>query len=198
MKTSKSTQWIQTGPRRTTDPLHPDVRWNEVAHSLASQVRYGGHMPEHFSIAEHCCRVHDYIEARGFNTETCLVALIHDATEAYCSDLQRPIKRRLPAYKQIENRIEHYILDAAGLDGFTVLDKVSWLLLKEADNEALIYEVTAAWGKDADPGWFELFGPVCPGSLASQYLTPMFWDRAKAKKEYLKRLAKYGLGEATE
>jgi uncharacterized protein len=43
--------------------------------------------------------------------EHAFVALMHDATEAYCQDIVRPLKQGLPGYKEIEERNWRAICD---------------------------------------------------------------------------------------
>ncbi|ENA4031748.1 5'-deoxynucleotidase, partial [Escherichia coli] len=42
-------------------------------------------------------------------------ALMHDATEAYCQDIPAPLKRLLPDYKRMEEKIDAVIREKYGL-----------------------------------------------------------------------------------
>lgn len=80
------------------DPRADEVFIEDIAHSLAMQCRYGGHCDRYYSVAEHSIYV-----SRVVPKEFALVGLLHDATEAYLSDVIRPLKRHLSNYKDIEN-----------------------------------------------------------------------------------------------
>ena len=69
----------------------------DIAHSLAYQCRYSGHSKTYYSVAEHslwCSR----IAPVGHE----LHALLHDASEAYLSDIASPFKQFLSNYYELE------------------------------------------------------------------------------------------------
>lgn len=95
--------WMQTFSGKQFWPLDPrasEVDIVDIAHSLSQQCRYGGHCERFYSVAEHSVYV-----SRMAPAKYKLTALLHDATEAYCVDVPRPIKRFLTNYKEIEDRI---------------------------------------------------------------------------------------------
>lgn len=81
----------------------------DIAHALAHLPRFGGHLPDFFSVAQHS--VMCMIEAPA-NLK--LEALMHDASEAYLLDLPRPIKREIPHYRIIEDKLMLIIADKFG------------------------------------------------------------------------------------
>ncbi|MFZ3183103.1 MAG: phosphohydrolase [Pseudomonas sp.] len=95
--------WILTLTGKRFELLAPTAAMidpMDIAHSLAHQCRFNGHSKGFYSVAQHCCIVADLVP-----TEHQLVALLHDATEAYVGDLVRPLKQLLPAFVDIEHRI---------------------------------------------------------------------------------------------
>lgn len=79
------------------DPLAAEVKIVDIAHALAYQCRYTGHAKFFFSIAEHSILVSEVVPP-----EHALVALMHDAPEAYIHDISGPLKRSLPDYRAVE------------------------------------------------------------------------------------------------
>lgn len=85
---------------RMVDPLDPDSfepSIVEIAESLANINRYNGHTSRPYSVAEHS--INCYYTAMAFHTVTwteLLFILLHDAAEAYLSDVIRPLKRYYP------------------------------------------------------------------------------------------------------
>lgn len=100
MIATRTGHWLRTfsGKRYFPADPHPDdVCLEDVAHALSLLCRYGGHCSRFYSVAEHSVLVSYMVPERH-----ALSALLHDATEAYCVDLPRPLKMELPAYQEIE------------------------------------------------------------------------------------------------
>lgn len=100
------------------DPRPEEITIEDIAHSLAMQCRFGGHVVRHYSIAEHSLRGSYYCRT----PELALRFLMHDATEAYCVDLPRPLKRKGLfgyLYRRIEKRIERAICERFALEGLS-------------------------------------------------------------------------------
>jgi hypothetical protein len=95
------------------DPIKPkfaDIRISDIAHALAQQCRFSGHVRFHYSVAEHSIRVSEYLETLEYAQWVQLWGLLHDASEAYLIDLPSPIKESKtckigPMYKVIEARL---------------------------------------------------------------------------------------------
>lgn len=113
------------------DPRPEDVRSEDIAWSLSRMCRFGGHVTcEHYSVAEHSMLV-----ASILPPHLRLQGLLHDATEAYCQDLIRPVKRTVGfAYTVVEAGIWRAIAARYGLP--EELD----LLVTQADNAVLLAE----------------------------------------------------------
>lgn len=95
--------WIQTFTGRKFYPLAPnadDIDIVDIAHSLSLQCRYTGHCKQFYSVAEHSVHV-----AMAASRDNRLWALLHDASEAYLTDVPRPIKPAMTEYKAMEGRV---------------------------------------------------------------------------------------------
>jgi len=120
------TGWIQTFTGGKFWPLEPhaeDVRIEDVAHALAYQCRYAGHARIFYSVAEHCCLLADYVLRINYYTHhqdtldglrDALTVLLHDAAEAYLPDLARPLKYRMPEWREADARLEAVVVPALG------------------------------------------------------------------------------------
>lgn len=109
----KPKDWIQTFTGRQfwpTEPRAADVDIVDIAHSLAMQCRYSGHCKIFYSVAEHCVHVSHFLPP-----ELRLWGLLHDAGEAYLTDVPRPIKPFLPGFKELEASVMRVICARYGL-----------------------------------------------------------------------------------
>jgi hypothetical protein len=93
-------------------PLDPDIdkiHIEDIAHALSLLCRANGHIVHFFSIAQHSVNCANEAKARGLSAKIQLACLIHDASEAYISDITRPVKYYLSEYKVIEKRLQDVI-----------------------------------------------------------------------------------------
>lgn len=102
----------------------------DIAHSLSMLCRFTGHARRFYSVAEHSLLLSQQVPL-----DLALCGLLHDATEAYCNDLAKPLKRQLPDYNALEDRVW-----AAVAFRFE-LPVVMPELIKMADMAMLKYEV---------------------------------------------------------
>lgn len=138
--------WQQTYTGRAfyaLDPRADEVFIEDIAHALALQCRFGGHCRVPYSVAEHSVRVSWLVgrlaeEGLGprEREELALAALLHDASEAYCVDVPRPIKPHLEGYREIERRVAAAV---AARFGFAV-ELFDHVLVKHADEALLATE----------------------------------------------------------
>ena len=77
----------------------------DIAHALSYICRGNGHVKNFFSVGQHCVNCALEAMARGYSKRVCLACLLHDAGEAYMSDVPRPVKMDMPQYKEWENAI---------------------------------------------------------------------------------------------
>lgn len=128
----------------------------DIAHALANQCRFGGHLPKFYSVAQHsvlCCEKAD--------SKYKLQALMHDASEAYLLDVPRPIKKRLSNYKEIENSLMLLIAEKFGFE-YPLSEEV-----KQIDEKMLQFE------------WNQLM----LGRITDYYFSS--WSPATAEIEFL-------------
>lgn len=103
--------WIETYTGKIFHILNPkpdEIDIEDIAHALSNTCRFGGHSKQFYSVAEHSY----YISHLVANP---LEGLLHDASEAYITDLPSPVKHQLPDYKKIEVKIMKAVCKKFGL-----------------------------------------------------------------------------------
>lgn len=147
--------WLASGGVFYPLDPHPDeVHIEDIARGLANQCRYNGQIGRgtgytNYSVAEHSVLVSQYVEEiareRGMLEskvrEVALLALLHDAAEAYISDVSRPLKfsREMRGYLKIEHRVEQAVWKHFGLDP----TRQMLSLIHEVDDRVLVDEIRA-------------------------------------------------------
>src|SRR6266516_3714044 len=95
------------------DPKPEDIDLKDIAHALANQCRFTGHVREFYSVAQHSVLVSQFCDASDAQW-----GLLHDASEAYLSDIARPIKKHPdfgPFYLKVEDGLTAAIMKAFDL-----------------------------------------------------------------------------------
>lgn len=87
-----------------------DICIEDIAHALSMQCRFGGHLPEFYSVAQHSVHCSQLVDE-----EYAFEALMHDASEAYMLDIPKPLKNLLPDYEALEDSLMEVISDKYGI-----------------------------------------------------------------------------------
>ena len=118
---------------RTFDPMEmteENVALEDIARALSLLCRGGGHIRHFYSVAQHSINCAKEAKARELPERMQLACLLHDASEAYISDIIRPVKEHLNNYLEIEAKNFH-------LENLTEEEQRIW---KEIDDAVLVYE----------------------------------------------------------
>ena len=123
------------------DPMNmaaSDVSIQDIAHALSLTCRGGGHVAYFFSVAQHSINCMNEAKARGWSERLQLACLLHDASEAYISDIIRPVKAHLSNYLEIESMIMDVILEHFGLSDLSEEENAMW---KQIDDDMMNFEL---------------------------------------------------------
>lgn len=155
--------WIETHSGIKFEFLNPTpdmIVIEDIAHALAHQCRFNGHVSKFYSVAEHS------IECSGLVPDKYkLQALMHDASEAYITDIASPVKQYLSNYKQLEKVVMDAIANKFGFE---------WPMSAETANADLVMLSEEAknlmpgkgdnwnmWEDIPRPGLLSWFKPAC-------------------------------------
>lgn len=98
------------------DPAPTMIDIRDIARVLSRKFRFNG--VSKLSVGAHSLIAEELSAGSGHDHAKRLQHLLHDGSEAYLTDLIRPIKRQLPAYRAIEAQWESAIFRRFGaLDG---------------------------------------------------------------------------------
>ncbi len=171
------------------NPKNEDIIVADIALALSKQCRYAGHTNRFYSVAEHCCHVHDLIE-RAFGmfmdsgtsgAKLALAGLMHDASEAYLVDLPRPLKPLVTNYHQLETTIMDAIrrkFDIVDSEAIHKAIKLADNLVLRAEAEVLMPSKGEGWGWTPDIVLLDSIKIEC-------------WSPDHAAAEFLERLCQY-------
>jgi len=129
------------------NPLSPDInkiKIEDIAHSLSLMCRANGHFSRFYSVAQHCINCANEAEARGFSDKIQLACLLHDASEAYMSDITRLVKKHLPMYIKAEENLQKLIYSKFLCMPLT---DEEYAYVKQIDDDMLVCEFDALMTK---------------------------------------------------
>lgn len=95
----------------TMNPVAANVAIEDIAHALSMISRANGHFPEFFSVAQHCIQCCEEALERNYSPRVAMACLLHDASEAYLSDVTRPVKKNMTMYLQIEEQVQNIVYE---------------------------------------------------------------------------------------
>ncbi|SDQ99315.1 hypothetical protein [Pseudovibrio sp. Tun.PSC04-5.I4] len=174
---------VTTRYGRTWDLLDPQanlVSFWEIAEVLAHIPRFNGHTKMRYSVAQHCCMAHDHVCEEN-DPQLRLLALLHDAHEAYIGDIITPVKEALcalPGGGQVDVALEHLkvrhdmaIHDAAGLPSLCYTSQQA--LVKSVDKDLLLEEQRWLFPQD---------------NFRKPKIFLAYWTEKQSAKEFMQRL----------
>lgn len=97
--------WTHTGLHMyPLDPRENEICIEDIAQGLSMSCRFGGQCSKFYSIAQHSV----YLSKLCY-PKWALAGLLHDAAEAYVTDIPSPAKHFMPEYQNIEDNISKVI-----------------------------------------------------------------------------------------
>ena len=142
---------IMTNSHKMFDPLAPETELidiADIAHALSMLCRANGHFKSFYSVGQHCINCMREAKARGYSQRVQLGCLLQDASEAYLSDVTRPVKQELPQYKLIEEPLQAAIWAKWIAPSLTAEEE--WLVFL-VDDDILEREFIALMGHQLSP-----------------------------------------------
>lgn len=210
---SQSAHHMQMYPSGNfVDLLHPDpddMLVGDMAHHMSMICRFNGGMRKFYSVAEHSVLVGDLLESMGCEEQAVLAGYLHDAPEAFTSDLITPTKHAVAeletelgmtssATTSVFARLTDR-LDAAVARKFDISPSLFHSdEIKLADKWALFLEARALTGRDPARDW-GLDGCDLPNDGHLPSSVP--WDKgllpSQARDAWLSRMNLWGAWDSS-
>lgn len=169
-------QTISGRELRPAQPRVEDFAIEDIAHGLSHACRFAGQVREFYSVAQHSVLV-----SHAMPRPLALWGLLHDASEAYISDVPSPVKvlEALAGYRAIEALLQRTVYQAFGLTGDEPPE------LRQADLALRVLEARELLPPDAA-------ARIEAGEPEGLQLPPFAikpWTSSAAKVAFLKRFA---------
>lgn len=110
-------EWIETVSGIQFEFLNPkqeQININDIAHALSLNCRFVGQCSGFYSVAEHSWHVARLLDGTPYTVQ--LAGLLHDASEAYITDVASPVKKYMPEYQKMEDNIMTAIFERYDLE----------------------------------------------------------------------------------
>lgn len=127
-----------------TEPRREDIVIEDIAHALSLLCRANGHVKRFFSVAQHSLNCAYEAKARSCSKKVRLACLLHDASEAYLSDITRPLKAYLSEYRKYEEILQSMIYDKYLGEPLTLEERKE---VKQIDDAMFYYEFLELMGE---------------------------------------------------
>lgn len=143
--------WIETCSGLRLDLINPQpeqIRLFDIAVGLSRMPRFAGQLSRNVSVAFHCL-----FTVRLVQESRQILAILHDAEEAYIGDMPGPLKKHCPDFVEIGDKLRDVIYFKFQCE-FTCGDSAA---IKKADEIALHVE-SKFFGQD----WCKHAEDNCP------------------------------------
>lgn len=181
--------WIETQSGIRFHFLSPDpaeISIIDIAQSLSKNCRFVGQCRRFYSVAEHSFNVSRMLHQ--FPVEVQLAGLLHDASEAYITDVASPVKEHITGYQAMEDNImkviarkfnfEYPLHPAVKIADRAMLSNEAWHLLPSQGKDWTM------WGwPEKRPQVTKEYRPVCMGPEQAAAVFIEAYDRLMRKLE---------------
>lgn len=121
------------------DPIAEDVNELDIAHALSNICRFTGHTKYFYSVGTHSVLCAEQARKDNMSAKIQLYLLLHDASEAYLTDVNRPLKDIIRhVYSPLEEKVISVVFEHFGLPQPT---DEEWNAIKYYDDLLLANEI---------------------------------------------------------
>lgn len=129
-------------------PSPENINLHDISEGLSHTCRFSGQLPKHYSVASHSLALAECYDTPAER----LYALLHDASEAYITDMPAPVKVLCPMYSEVELGIMEAVFDKFDLWGLFANYHLKKTHIHTMDRRMASLEQYALQG-DSAPAW---------------------------------------------
>lgn len=120
------------------NPTKEMIDIDDILRSLPRLNRFVGHSKRAYSVGEHTLMCFIMSRLMGYTLREQLLVFLHDFTEAYVNDCPAPLKKLIPEFSVIEERVEKAIYEYVGIEPPT---EEEYVKIKRIDLSMLVIEM---------------------------------------------------------
>lgn len=179
--------WMVTRSGHRFYPLDPrpcDVCLEDIGAALGKICRFGGHAQRFYSVAEHSMRVAELLPPK-----LAMLGLLHDAAEAYVGDMIQPLKKGMPAFKEIERGVQNAVWMAFNMWRPTPVEmaavRIADLRMLVTERRDLLTSACGEWGKEVEAAMVAPTGiglGLAPEDATLRFIGAVYGGTAAARK----------------
>lgn len=158
--------WIMTYTGKhfhLLDPTPDEIDRYDIAHALSNVARFTGHTRFFYSVGTHSILCAEQARKDRMSAKIQLYCLLHDASESYLSDVNRPLKEIIrEVYEPIENRVMETVWEHFNVPEPT---DEEWKTVKHYDDFMLANEIGQLMPNSEE---FSI-EPICDGVTIPRY-----------------------------
>lgn len=130
------------------DPKPENINIEDIALALSHACRFAGMCEQYYSVAEHsilCMLLAEKMYPD--NEELAFAALMHDASEAFITDIPKPLKLLCPGYGEVEKQVEAVIAEKYQIETrwHEQVKEIDLMMLKTEKKH--LFPDTVDWGE---------------------------------------------------
>ena len=156
------------------------IQLTDITRALSHTSRFSGMTSRFYSVAEHSILVGHLVARITSNPNTVLQALMHDAPEAYLTDIPSPFKGALKNFRTLEDNVWERIATkynlAVGMD--PLIKTMDWVALFAEAMELQPMSEVRTWTN------FEIYGQTAVDQLELGAGIPRLTHEQAASKLY--------------
>lgn len=118
---------------RPTNITEEDIDIRDITRSLSMQCRYNGYTSYPYSIAQHTIVMFEAARQMGMSGKVLVWVLLHDAPEAYLSDIPAPVKYSLGILAQLVELEREICIEFAKKWSIPFPDVTEWQTIQDLD-----------------------------------------------------------------
>lgn len=157
------------------DPRPEDIEIQDIAAGLSKICRFNGQCRQFYSVAQHSVNSVLYAARLKLSARMLLLVMLHDAAEAYVSDVAAPIKPLLPEFAAIEDGImdavyKHFEIEPPTDEETRTIKHIDKVMLMAEARRLMPMKCWGDWVEATEPFESACFEAFLPADVAECFI----------------------------